>query len=259
MSEFGLVYCVTGAAYAQAAVLSYLSMPLDLPVCWICDDAAAHYVEGAIGESAGDIEVPDVSPELEGYQVSRYLKLVEAPSLSPFGTSLYVDCDTLCPQAALNVPLLQMLANFGHGFGLAINRGSTLEGASAHISPEELSYTAQLVPPNSIQFNGGVILWRSGGEASAIFDHWWDEYQRFGQADQAALTRSLQIRGQQVFELPQQFNFPSSLLNEAAWQIVDPQIVHCAGGMVESGQFLKWAQSIAPHAINRLEGINGHS
>ena len=116
---------------------------------------------------------------------ARWAKL-NCHRLSPFDQTLYLDADT------------RVRADIGVGFDI-LDAGwdmvivpSSNQGRETlwHIGAEEKGQTIEQVGFNPIQLQGGVYWYRKNERVWGFFDTWGEEWQRWGDKDQAACLRA---------------------------------------------------------------------
>lgn len=248
MMNNGIIYCLAGnRTHAEAIAISLFSLPDTVPALILCDGLRhADFLSNLLRDRAGvEIRAVDVPLELVGYQRSRYLKIVAAVREASWQSCLYLDSDTLA------LPGFQWPALDGE-VGMLFDY--QVEGRP--LSEAERIYTDTLYPGNDFayfQFNGGLVLWEAGAAAQRFFEAWWAEYERFGGPDQLALMRSLWVNKIRVCDLPVSLNLPQNLLSAESRAVFAPQLIHCLGGQIESGQFKIAAQALAPKALERFQ------
>ncbi len=250
MAKKGVVYCATGSgAYLEAALISAIALrnlEPELPITVISEQrelptrSLSHY--GIDTRSFAPEELPaEHLPFL-----SRYLK-THLIHLSPYEETLLLDADILPHQ-----PVRDLWAALDQGdIAMVKDRLPTLELCD-HVSVEEKQYTLSQVAPTTAQYNSGVLLWRKNAAMVALFDDWYQEWQRFHKQDQLALMRSLHKTQTQVVGLPGTYNI--SPIDSAPLLARGERIhlLHCWGGMVGSGQFREIALGHCPRAVETV-------
>lgn len=250
MLDFGLVYCSTGRDYDRATILSLLTFPPEIPALILCEDDAIFKV--ALDRCDRDnvmVLTPKIPDQYTGYQRSRYLKMVAAPILSPFRYSLGIDSDTLCTDRFQIPHLLEY-----YDVGMVFDRMPH----GPRMGEIEKIFTSYLLPPNHFEhfeFNGGVVLWRRGSGAAEFWEACFEEYMRFGDFEQPAIMRAVYGYGIPIQPLPISLNYPAYLFCAQSAAVHRPQIVHCLGGQVKSGEFYRTSAAIAPDALARFHAL----
>ena len=253
MAKKGVVYCATGSgAYLEAALISAIALrnlEPELPITIISERAdlptrsLSHY-----GISTRNFDPRRLPAEHQPY-LSRYLK-THLIHFSPYEETLLLDADILPHQ-----PVRDLWAALDQGdIAMVKDRLPTLELCD-HVGAEEKDYTLTQVAPTTTQYNSGVLLWRKNAAMEALFDDWFQEWQRFHKQDQLALMRSLHKTQTQVVDLPGTYNISpidSAPLIAAGQRI---HLLHCWGGMVGSGQFRKIALGHCPRAVETVEQL----
>ncbi len=156
----------------------------------------------------GLVEVSAVARgDLSSRGLSRHLKTSLA-AITPFDLTLFLDTDTTL-QSVL-APLESYLG--GGEIGLALDIYPTLRSvmrqhllSSAH-PLEELLLTREKHPPDTAQYNAGVVLFRRSREVSRLFTAWNKEWRLFGHNDQLALMRALATNPVALTVLPPALN-----------------------------------------------------
>jgi len=250
MISQGVVYCLTDSeAYLEAVLISSLtlrSFEPDLPIAIISNLARIESLDLKPYNISSRYLTAQELPVNNTF-VSRYLKthLIE---LSPFTETLFLDADIL-PCAAINDLWYYLKTAM---IAMVKDRLPLVEMCD-HISPEEKSYTLEQIPPHSIQYNSGVMLWRNNRSMQELFAQWQSEWNIYQKQDQLALVRALHHCHISVAEIPQFYNvspIDSIELIEAGQKI---QLLHCWGGMVASGEFRDIAQSRYPQIVEQVD------
>jgi len=185
LHQKGVVYCVTGGyLYFLLAYISMASLRENGytgPICLVTDlpAHAVQHVASKLGITVRTVSVPDV-----GRFSQRWLKttLVE---VSPFDTSLFLDADTFVLRR-----IDDMWANVENtDLAMALDVYDKLI-SSIHSSSREKEYTLSVCPPESPQYNTGVLLWRRTEATRRFFAEWHREWARFHEVDQLAAIRA---------------------------------------------------------------------
>lgn len=154
------------------------------------------------------IVVPE-DERLERAMVSRWLK-ISLNNLNLFDETLYLDSDVLPVK-----PIDEIWSFLELGDILISPDRFPQVSECKHISPEEIDYTLKICPPDSIQYNGGVLLWKKSPQTQTLFDTWQTEWRIFKQQDQLALCRAIQTTKTEIVHLPRQYNYPLDLLTDS--------------------------------------------
>lgn len=253
MEKQGVVYCATGSgAYLEAALISAIALrnlEPDLPITLISEESQlprrslSHY-----GISIRSLTPADLPAEQLPF-VSRSVK-TRLFHLSPYEETLLLDADILPHQ-----PVRPLWQRLDHGDIAMVKDRLPTVALCDHIGAEEKHYTLGIVAPTTPQYNSGVLLWRRNAATQALFEDWYQEWQRFCKQDQLALVRSLHRTQTPVVELPRTYNISpidSAPLLAAGEPI---HLMHCWGGMVASGEFRKIAQNHCPRAVETVEKL----
>ncbi len=254
MISQGVVYCLTDSeAYLEAVLISALtlrSFEPDLPISIISNLARIQSLAlRPYGISTPFLAVQEL-PKNNAF-ISRYVKthLIE---LSSYTETLFLDADIL-PCAGIS-DLWGYLKNYE--IAMVKDRRPLVEMCD-HISPEEKTHTLDQIPPNSTQFNSGVMLWKHNQSMQKLFSQWQREWEIYQKQDQLALVRALHRCNISVAEIPQTYNvspIDSVELINAGKKI---QLLHCWGGMVASGEFRHIAQSRYPEIVKKVDLLLG--
>jgi lipopolysaccharide biosynthesis glycosyltransferase len=248
--ERGAIYCVTDCeTYLQSALISALTLrglEPDLPVTIISNlnlinrlDLEAHNI------SLRFLTAQEL-PESSAY-ISRYVK-TRLFDWSPYRSTLFLDADIL-PCSSVSG-----LWNYLDRDPIAMvkDRLPTVEMCD-HISAQEKSFTLDRIPPLSVQFNSGVMLWQNNQTIQRLFTRWQYEWQIFQKQDQLALVRALHQCRISVAEIPQTYNvspIDSIDLIKSGHKI---HLLHCWGGMVASGEFRQIARMRYPEVVEKVD------
>jgi hypothetical protein len=248
----GVVYCALQAPiYLEAALISawlLRQVEPDLPIVLLSD-----FKELAAATARLKLTVQLIDPVAlgcpeQGWQ-SRWVK-TQLPHLSPFDETLYLDADILPLQPI--APIWSVLDQAV--MAMAIDTKATLADCS-HVEAPEKAYTLQHCSPDSLQFNGGVVLWRRCAETTALFETWQQEWQRFQKQDQLALVRAIQRQGTSIHPLPKAYNFPIAHLTPEVYKTEAIRLLHCWGGLVHTGRFRALAEQLFPAAVREVQAL----
>lgn len=127
---------------------------------------------------------------------------IKSFALSPYDTTLYLDCDVyaLLPIDEIWGNLVSSNLCMVRGLVPAIRRVH-------HAKAEELTYTLSVCHPDFPHYNSGVALWMKAASNDTLWVRWAEEWDRFKDIDELALARALKTEGCSVFDLPSKFNF----------------------------------------------------
>lgn len=154
------------------------------------------------------IVVPD--PErLDRAMVSRWLK-IHLNNLNLFDETLYLDSDILPVK-----PIDEIWSFLELGDILISPDRFPQISECKYIAREEIDYTLKICPPDSVQYNGGVILWKKSPQTQTLFDTWQQEWRVFKQQDQLALCRAIQTTKVEIVPLPRPYNYPLDTLTDS--------------------------------------------
>jgi hypothetical protein len=246
----GAIYCAIGSAsYLEAALITAIAfrkLNPGIPATLICDRALSRSMLSRYGITPIVIEIESI----ERF-ASRGIK-TRLGHISPYDETLYLDADILPLKPVAEIWDYLNQADLA----LVIDRTPTI-GQCNHIAVEEKHYTLGLLNPNTLQYNGGLLLWRKSQKADAFFSAWHTEWQRFQRHDQLALVRAVAKTGAIVIPLPLHYNI--SPFDAAKCGISKSAItgLHCWGGHVESGRFRQMAQRLYPEIVATVASISG--
>ncbi len=252
MISQGVVYCLTDSeAYLEAGLISALTLRRfepELPIAIISNLPQIKSIDLKSQNISARFLNANELPKNNAF-ISRYLKthLIE---LSPYTETLFLDADIL-PCAEIS-DLWGYLKNAA--IAMVKDRLPLVEMCD-HISVEEKNHTLAQIPPNSTQFNSGVMLWQNNSAMQELFKQWQREWEIYQKQDQLALVRALHHCQITVAEIPQIYNvspIDSVELIDAGQKI---QLFHCWGGMVASGEFRHIANSRYPEVIERVDWL----
>lgn len=249
MNERGVVYCLTDSeAYLEAVLISALTLRSFEPNLAIAIVSNLAVINQLSLEPYG-IFTRLLTPQevTSNAFASRDVK-TRLFNLSPFTETLYLDADILpCDSVSELWKYLDRAP-----LAMVNDRLPQVEMCD-HISLEEKDYTLQQIPPNSAQFNSGVMLWRKNETTQNLFTEWQKEWRIFQKQDQLALVRAIHRCQISVASLPQTYNvspIDSVALIEAGHSI---HLLHCWGGMVASGEFRQIARSRYPEIVEKVD------
>lgn len=138
-----------------------------------------------------------------GHKPSRYIKTALGHH-TPFAETLYLDCDVVCLG---NIAAIWAASS---DLALALDARPTVAECD-HCTDEERAYTLA-VCPGQAQWNSGVMLWR---HCPALWQRWREEWLRYRNIDQLALSRTLHHLSLRPATLPEQYNHQGSTLDWA--------------------------------------------
>lgn len=180
---------------------------------------------------------------------SRWLK-TQINAYSPYDETLFLDADIL----PLNdLSSLWPYLDLGD-MAMAADRMPEI-GYCDHIAPAEVEFTLERLAPHTVHFNSGVMLWRRTATTEALFTQWHREWQRFGQQDQLALARAIDLTQASVQQLPRGYNLSPRDAEPLIKRGETVHLLHCWGGKVASGRFKKLAKRFCPEAVSAVEQI----
>jgi hypothetical protein len=178
----GVVYIATGDPYyillTAASIISLRDTGYRGPITVFSDLPALRL--RSLGVHVTKITVPQGARK-----PSRWVK-TQLAKLTPYQETLFLDADTVVHKPFT----LLWNALRKHDIALGRDRNPTL-GAANHATQEELQYTLRLYPRAAPQYNSGILLWRQTPAMARFFAAWHQEWARFGDIDQLALTRAL--------------------------------------------------------------------
>jgi lipopolysaccharide biosynthesis glycosyltransferase len=250
MLDQGVVYCLTDSeSYFDAVLISALilrSFEPELPITIISNlsqiDKLSLKSYNISTRLLTQKEIP-----VDSAFVSRYVK-THLINWSPYKSTLYLDADIL-PCAPIN-DLWKYLDEAS--IAMAKDRIPTVE-MSDHVSQEEKLYTLKQIPPLTIHFNSGVMLWRNNKEIQQLFAQWQTEWQIFRKQDQLALVRTLYRNQIHVAEIPRIYNVSPRDSVELIKEGYKIHLLHCWGGMVASGEYRNLARSRYPEIVEEVD------
>ncbi len=155
--------------------------------------------------------------------------------------TLYLDADVL---PILPISSIWQVLQTG-SIALAVDVNATLSQCD-HVAAAEKAYTLQRCAPDTVQWNGGVMLWRRCSEVLTLFETWHREWLRWQQQDQLALLRAIQVTQIPIVPLPPIYNFPAYQMTPAVIQQNEVRLLHCLKGFVSAGRFRAIAQRLMP-------------
>ncbi len=248
----GVIYCATNRTiFLEAALISAIAfrqLNPEIPVTIVCDDST--YQNLALATCGIElVKAPIESDDHSLAFVSRNLK-TRLATITPYQETLYIDSDML-PLKPID-PIWSYLSTAD--FAMAVDRLPTIAQCD-HIAPVERDYTMELLPGETIQFNSGLMLWRSNAETKELFEQWQQEWQCFKKHDQLAMVRALAKTQLQVAQLPVNYNI--SPIDAAPLLLPKNEVylLHCWGGQVASGDYRRIARQFYPQIVDRVDAL----
>jgi hypothetical protein len=250
----GVIYCATNhIVFLEAALISAIAfrqLNPAIPVTIVCDDSTYQDLDLA-DPGITLIQAPiesDKNAALNAF-VSRNLK-TRLAGITPYQETLYVDSDML-PLKPLD-PIWAYLAEAD--FAMAVDRLPTIAQCD-HIAKVELDYTMEILPGSTIQFNSGLMLWRSNAATQTLFDQWQQEWQCFKKHDQLAMVRALATTHLKVAQLPVNYNTSPRDAAPVLLPRNEVYLLHCWGGQVDSGEYFRIAKQFYPQIVDRVDEL----
>ena len=251
MVDRGIVYlAVNHTSYLEAALISAIALrdrEATLPITVFSN---LPELDGLCLDRYGidrrRIDLPASTPSLG---LSRRLK-TQLNTYSPYGETLFLDADIL-PIGDLT-DLWAYLD--GADMAMAADRMAEI-GRCDHVAPEEINFTLAQLAPETRHFNSGVVLWRRTVAIDDLFTAWQHEWQRFGQQDQLALARAIDLTQTSVVQLPYSYNISPRDAEPLIKRGEPIHLLHCWGGKVTSGRFKKLARRYCPQAVGAVDDL----
>ncbi len=245
MNRRGVVYCATSnIAYLEAALISAIALRQQeptLPIMLISDQARlADLNLSEYGITPRLLTAADLGTDKFS---SRSIK-TRLNTLSPYEESLFLDADILPLR-----PIGDLWQSLEQCDVAMVPDRLPKVSLCDHISPLEKSYTLRRLEGDAIQFNSGVLLWKSTAASHALFQEWHQEWLTFQAQDQLALVRALHTTRLAVTSLPTTYN--TSPIDAAPLLAAGEPVylLHCWGGMVTSGEYRQFAQKYYPDVV----------
>lgn len=242
----GVIYCgVSQRDYVEAALISAIALRQiepDIPITFLTDYQKIESLQlEQFNITTKTLLIPEVWKQPQAME-SRLVK-TSLPSFTDYEQTLYLDADILPLQPI--TPIWEYLEQ--GNIGLCLERTPTISRCN-HIAPEEKEYTLQKYPGDSLHFNAGMILWQTCPQTSNLFKAWKQEWMRFKQHDQLALTRAIHATQTPVTAVSSFYNFPFPKITAEVINQKQIRLLHCVGGMVQRGYFREVASHLAPVA-----------
>lgn len=248
----GVIYCATNhIVFLEAALISAIALRQhnpEIPVTIVCDDVT--YQDLALADLRIELmKAPIESDENSSAFVSRNLK-TRLAEITPYQETLYIDSDMLPLKSIDSIWAYLTEADFA----MAVDRLPTIMQCD-HIAKVELDYTMEILPGSTIQFNSGLMLWRSNAATQTLFDQWQQEWQCFKKHDQLAMVRALATTDLKVAQLP--VNYNTSPIDAAPVLLPRNEVylLHCWGGQVDSGEYFRIAKQFYPQIVDRVDQL----
>ncbi len=253
MIDRGVIYCATNQAiFLESALISAIALRRlnpEIPVTILCD--AATYRSLPLEDSGITLVKEPIEADKNGSSafVSRNLK-TRLAGITPYQETLYIDSDML-PLKSI-APIWQYLSEAD--FAMAHDRLPTIAQCD-HIAKPELDYTMEILPGDTLQFNSGLMLWRSNAKTQTLFDQWQQEWQCFQKHDQLAMVRALATTQLKVAQLPVNYNISPRDAAPILLPRNEVYLLHCWGGQVVSGEYLRIAKQFYPEIVDRVNQL----
>jgi len=179
---------------------------------------------------------------------SRYIK-TQVYRYSPYAYTLYLDADVL------PVGDIAQIWHYLDDGDLAMTRDRLPEIQQCnHVGATETNFTLQNLPGYFPHYNSGVMLWRNTPDVEALFATWHQEWLRFQQQDQLALTRAIAATQQPVTIMPKSYNISPRDAEPLFKQGKPIHILHC-WGKVSNGSFKKLCMRFCPEAVRHVDQL----
>jgi hypothetical protein len=251
MVDRGVIYlAVNHHSYLEAALISAVALRAQaahIPIIIISNlPSLNHLPLDRYAITPRCVGSPTLSSSLG---LSRWLK-TQINAYSPYEETLFLDADILPLDDLSSLwPYLDQA-----DVAMAADRMSVI-GRCDHIAQAEVEFTLERLAPHTMHFNSGVMLWRRTAATEALFTQWHREWQRFGQQDQLALARALDLTQTTVQPLPQAYNLSPRDAEPLIKRGETVHLLHCWGGKVASGRFKKLAKRFCPEAVSAVDQI----
>ena len=249
MQNRGVIYCATSQiVYLESALISAIALRQlnpELPITLVCDQLLTALLPL---DKYGITLLPvALSPKSDTFR-SRDLK-TRLANISPYPETLYLDADILPIR-----PLTQIWDYLDKGdMAMVLDRQPTIEHCD-HIASCEKTYTLNLLPPQTPQYNSGVMLWRQCEATQTLFTQWQQEWRRFQRHDQLALVRAIAKSQTPIVHLPRHYNL-SPIDAEIDLPDESPYLLHCWGGQVTAGAYRQIAQRVYPEIVSKVQTL----
>ncbi len=259
MTNRGVVYCATSQmVYLEAALISSIALRQlnpELPITIFCDPALEQSIPQLISFSTLQdslqiygINLVKLSMEGDAF-LSRSVK-TRLNELSPYHETLYIDSDML------PIKSLESIWDYLDRGDMAMVRDRLPTLAECdHVAQVEIDYTLKLLPGNTHHFNSGLIVWRNNDATQSLFKRWQNEWSVFQKHDQLALVRAIATENFVVAQMPVNYNTSP---RDAAPELLpnnDVYLLHCWGGQVASGDYIKVALQFHPNVVAIVKGL----
>jgi hypothetical protein len=199
----GVIYCITGSSffpYCYCSIAALRQQGYTGPILLLTDSfpPALSRLQSALKL---DVRIVKVAENLGDF-AQRWIK-TQLSELTPFQVSLYLDADTL---ATKPVEKIWEYADESE-IAMSLDRVANVFRAE-HSSASERHYTRSACPPDSPQYNSGVMLWTKTVRSAELFRQWHAEWDKFRGVDQLALLRALHSTKTIVAPIDAAFNTP---------------------------------------------------
>ena len=255
MTNRGVVYCATSQiVYLESALISSIALRQlnpDIPITIFCDPALEESLSlSTLQKSLKTYGINIVELSMEGDAfLSRSVK-THLNELSPYQETLYIDSDM--------VPLKSISSVWNyldhHDMAMVLDRLPTLAQCD-HVAQVEIDYTLNLLPGDTHQFNSGFMAWRDNDATQSLFKRWQQEWLVFQKHDQLAQVRAIATENFVVAQMPVNYNTSPRDAAPVLLPNNDVYLLHCWGGQVASGDFLKVALQFHPKVVGIVEEL----
>lgn len=190
---FYVAYGKQARECAQRAMVALRDRMPGLPICLVSDQA--------IGLEDVFVQHPDTDVGARSVKTQIY-------DLAPaeWEYVLYLDADT---EVVEDIGFLFQLLQDGWEFVICTNPAQYVLAREMRRPDnlDEMEETiAQLGTDEILQYNGGVFAFRRNDRTAHLIRSWYDEWNRYGKRDQAALDRALYAQPVRVYTLGKAFN-----------------------------------------------------
>ena len=105
------------------------------------------------------------------------------------------------------------------------------------------------------QFNSGFMAWRDNDATQSLFKRWQEEWLVFQKHDQLAQVRAIATENFVVAQMPVNYNTSPRDAAPVLLPNNDVYLLHCWGGQVASGDFLKVALQFHPKVVGIVKEL----
>lgn len=256
MTNRGVVYCATTQpVYLEAALISSIALRQlnpEIPITIFCDPALELFASSTLQDllQTYGINVIELSIEGDAF-LSRSVK-TRLNQLSPYQETLYIDSDML--------PLKSISSVWDYldqsDMAMVRDRLPTLAQCD-HVAQVEIDYTLKLLPGDTHHFNSGLMVWRNNEATQSLFKRWQDEWLVFQRHDQLALVRAIAAENFVVSQMPVNYNTSPRDATPVLLPKNEVYLLHCWGGQVASGDYLKVALQFHPKVVAIVKALLG--